>query len=71
VKELKRAVERCEKKIDELQASLDAAIEELFNPKPTTDFAEVNRKVRTLQFEIDRYTEDWEKAATELEELQK
>ena len=71
VKELKRAVERCEKKIDELQASLDAASEELFNPKPTTDFAEVNRKVRTLQFEIDRYTEDWEKAATELEELQK
>ena len=71
VKELKRTVERCEKKIDELQASLDAASEELFNPKPTTDFAEVNRKVRTLQFEIDRYTEDWEKAATELEELQK
>ena len=71
VKELKRTVERCEKKIDELQASLDAASEELFNPKPTTDFAEVNRMVRTLQFEIDRYTEDWEKAATELEELQK
>jgi ATP-binding cassette subfamily F protein 3 len=71
VKELKRTVERCEKKIDELQAALDAASEELFNPKPSTDFAEVNRKVRTLQFEIDRYTEDWEKAATELEGLQK
>ncbi|MGN0847395.1 MAG: ABC-F family ATP-binding cassette domain-containing protein [Kiritimatiellia bacterium] len=70
VKELKRKVETCEKKIEELQAALDAASEELFNPKPTTDFAEANRQVRTLQFEIDRYTEDWEKAATELEALQ-
>ena len=70
VKELKRKVETSEKKIEELQAALDAASEELFNPKPTTDFAEANRKVRTLQFEIDRYTEDWEKAAMELEELQ-
>jgi hypothetical protein len=25
--------------------------------------------VRTLQFEIDRYTADWEEAATELEAL--
>ena len=69
VKELKRAVEHCEKKIEELQAELDAASEELFNPKPTTDFAEANRKVRTLQFEIDRYTDEWEKAATELESI--
>ena len=35
----------------------------------TTDFAEANRKVRTIQFEIDRYTADWEEAATKLEEL--
>ena len=70
VKELKRRIETAEKKIDELQAELDAASEELFNPKPTTDFAEVNRKVRTLQFEIDRYTADWEEAGTELETLQ-
>jgi len=70
VKELKKKVEQCEKKIETLQAELDAASAELFNPTPTTNFAEVNRKVRTLQFEIDRYTEDWEKAATELEELQ-
>ena len=70
VKELKKKVEHCEKKIETLQAELDVASAELFNPTPTTNFAEVNRKVRTLQFEIDRYTEDWEKAATELEELQ-
>ena len=69
VRELKKKVEECEKKIEELQASLDAASEELFNPQPNTDFGEVNRKVRTLQFEIDRYTLDWENAATELEEL--
>ena len=69
VKELKKRVETAERKIDELQAALDAASAELFNPTPDTDFAELNRKVRTLQFEIDRYTEDWEVAATELEEL--
>lgn len=70
VKVLKKTVETCERKIDELQKALDAASEELFNPGPNTDFAEANRRVRTLQFEIDRYTADWETAATELEELQ-
>ena len=70
MKELKKKVELCEKKIDELQKALDTASEELFQPKPTTDFAEVNRQVRTLQFEIDRYTADWEEAATELERIQ-
>ena len=69
VKELKQRIETAERKIDELQAALDAASAELFNPTPTTDFAEANRKVRTLQFEIDRYTADWEAASLELEEL--
>jgi ATP-binding cassette subfamily F protein 3 len=69
VKELKRRVETAERKLDELQKALDEASAELFNPTATTDFAEVNRVVRTLQFEIDRYTLDWEEAATELEEL--
>ena len=69
VKELKRRVETAERKLEELQKSLDEASAELFNPTPATDFAEVNRVVRTLQFEIDRYTADWEEAATELEEL--
>ena len=71
VKALKKRIETAESKIDELQKSLDEASAELFNPTPTTDFAEVNRKVRMLQFEIDRYTADWEEAATELEKLQK
>ena len=71
VKALKKRIETAESKIDALQKSLDEASAELFNPTPTTDFAEVNRVVRTLQFEIDRYTADWEDAATELEELQK
>ncbi len=70
LKELKKRIETAEKKIDELQKALDEASAELFNPKPDTDFAEANRKVRTLQFEIDRYTADWEEAATELESLE-
>ena len=69
VKELKRRMETAEKKLEELQKALDEASAELFNPTPTTDFAEVNRKVRTLQFEIDRYTAEWEEAGTELESL--
>ncbi len=69
VKELKKRVETAEKKLEELQKSLDEASAELFNPKPTTNFEEANRTVRTLQFEIDRYTADWEEAATELEQV--
>lgn len=69
VKELKKRVATAEQKLDELQKQLDEASAELFNPKPDTNFAEVNRTVRTLQFEIDRYTADWEEAATELESL--
>ena len=70
VKELKKRIETAERKIDELQKALDEASAELFNPTPSTDFAEANRKVRTLQFEIDRYTADWEEAAGELEKLE-
>ena len=69
LKALKARVEKAEKKVEELQQALDEASAELFNPTPATDFAEVNRKVRTLQFEIDRYTADWEEAAAELEKL--
>ena len=71
VRELRRRVETAEKKLEELQAALEAASEELFNPKPTTNFAEANRQVQIIQYEIDRYTKDWEDAATELEALEK
>ena len=71
MRELKKRVETAEKKLEELQAALDAASEELFNPKPTTNFAECNRQVQVIQYEIDRYTQDWEEAATELEKLQR
>jgi ATP-binding cassette subfamily F protein 3 len=69
VKELKKRISAAEKKIDELQAKLDEASAELFNPGPDTDFAEANRLVRTLQFEIDRYTLEWEEASLKLEEF--
>ncbi len=71
VRELKKRVETAEKKLEELQAALEAASEELFNPKPTTNFAEANRQVQVIQYEIDRYTKDWEDAAMELEALEK
>ena len=36
-------------------------------PDGFASLEELNRKVRTFQFEIDRYTAEWEFAATELE----
>jgi ATP-binding cassette subfamily F protein 3 len=71
LRELRRRVETAEKKLEELQAALETTSEELFNPKPTTNFAEANRQVQIIQYEIDRYTKDWEDAATELEALEK
>ncbi len=69
VKELKKRISTAEKKLEELQAALDEASAELFNPTPSTDFAEANRRVRTIQAEIDRYTADWEEASLSLEDL--
>ena len=69
MKELKARVEAAEKKLDELQKALDEASAGLFNPAPDTDFAEANRKVRVLQAEMDRYSAEWEEAATELESM--
>ena len=70
VKALKQRVATAEKKLEELQAALDAASEELFNPKPTTNFAECNRQVQIIQYEIERYTQEWEDAGMELEKFQ-
>ncbi len=70
VNALKKRIATAERKVDELQKSLDEASAELFRPTPTTDFETLNRTVRTLQFEIERYTADWEKASEELEALQ-
>ena len=70
VKELKKRIETAEAKLDEWQKALDEASAELFNPKPDTDFAEANRKTRTAQTEIDRWTAEWEDAAEALEKLQ-
>ncbi len=67
IKELKRRIQTAERKLEELQTALDEASAELFNPTPQTDFALANRRVRTIQAEIDRYTEDWESASIELE----
>ena len=69
VKALKGKILNCETKLESLQHDLDEASEVLFNPKPGTDFAEANRKVRVIQSEIDRYTADWEEASLALEEL--
>ena len=70
LRELRRRVETAKKKLEEFQAALETTSEELFNPKPTTNFAEANRQVQIIQYEIDRYTKDWEDAATELEALE-
>ncbi len=42
----------------------------LLSSNPTTNFAEANRQVQIMQYEIDRYTKDWKDATTELEALE-
>lgn len=70
IRALKKRIETAEAKTEELQKALDEASAVLFAPVPGTDFAEANRKVRTIQFELERYEKDWEEASQELEELQ-
>ncbi|MBR7180881.1 MAG: ATP-binding cassette domain-containing protein [Kiritimatiellae bacterium] len=69
VKKLKERIETAEKKTAEYEAELEDASAGLFNPVPGTDFAELNRRVRLAQTEIDRWTAEWEAASLELEEL--
>ncbi|MDD2598974.1 MAG: ABC-F family ATP-binding cassette domain-containing protein [Kiritimatiellae bacterium] len=71
IRELKRKVERAEKRITQLESELEKLSETLFNPTPETDFAKTNQRLRAVQDQLEGHTKDWERDAEELEEVLK
>ena len=71
IKALKTKVDKAEADIARLEEELEELSAELFNPTPETDFSTVNKRVKVVQDQIEVFTEEWEKDAEELEELQK
>ena len=70
IKALKSKVDKAERRIAELEQELEELSGELFNPTPDTDFAAVNKRLKYVQDQIAIFTEEWERDAEELEELQ-
>lgn len=70
VNALKKKVTVAENKITELEAELESLSAVLFNPAPNTDFAETNKRLKYVQDQLDFYTEEWERDATELDRIQ-
>ncbi|MBO7653910.1 MAG: hypothetical protein J6U40_03220, partial [Kiritimatiellae bacterium] len=71
IRALKMKVEQEEKKIAELEAELEELSAVLFNPQPGTDFAATNKRLKWVQDQLDVFTEEWERDASELDRLQK
>ncbi|MBP5226160.1 MAG: ABC-F family ATP-binding cassette domain-containing protein [Kiritimatiellae bacterium] len=71
IRALKTKVEQEEKKIAELEAELEELSAVLFNPQPGTDFAATNKRLKWVQDQLDVFTEEWERDASELDRLQK
>lgn len=70
MKELKKRVATAEAKITELEKELEDLSAQLFQPKPDTDFAAVNKQLKWVQDQLDVFTEEWERDASELDALQ-
>ena len=68
---LKRRVEAAEKKIEALEAEERALNELLSSGSPDIDFAATGSKLRNVQMQLHLTALDWEKDASELEQLQK
>ncbi|MBP5321176.1 MAG: ABC-F family ATP-binding cassette domain-containing protein [Kiritimatiellae bacterium] len=71
IRSLKAKVEQEEKKITELEAELEELSAVLFNPQPGTDFAATNKRLKWVQDQLDVFTEEWERDASALDQLQK
>jgi len=71
IRSLKDKVSRAEARISELEAELEALSGVLFNPTPETDFSATNRRLKYVQDQLSAFSEEWERAATELDRLQR
>lgn len=68
---LKSKVAKAETRIAELEAELESLSAVLFNPTPETDFAATNKRLKYVQDQLEVFSEEWERDATELERLQR
>lgn len=69
IRELRKRVEKNEQRIIKLEQELEDLSAILFNPTPDTDFADTNRRLKHCQDRLELHTAEWERDATELEEL--
>jgi len=70
MKALKNRVARAESKIAALEEELEKLSEVLFQPKPDTDFAKTNQRLRVIQDDLEKFTNEWERDSEKLEKLQ-
>ena len=68
-KGLKADIAKCEDQIQIYEQERARLIEQLSSAGPSTDFAELNRRLKELQSEIERYTQRWEQRVAELEAM--
>lgn len=71
VRALRERVTKAEARIAELEAELETVSEVLFNPKPDTNFAETNKRLKYVQDQLAAINEDWERDASELDRLER
>ena len=70
IRALKEKVAKTEARITELEAELETLSGILFNPEPDTDFAATNKRLKVVQDQIEVFSEEWERDASDLERLQ-
>jgi len=71
VRALRERVAQAEARIAELEAELETVSEVLFNPKPDTNFAETNKRLKYVQDQLATTNEEWERDASELDRLER
>ncbi len=69
-KKYEKEVARLEAKLEQTDTESRQILEQL-NTGETTNFSTLNRRLHELHIDQERYTEEWEKAATKLEEILK
>ncbi|MDP6522965.1 MAG: ABC-F family ATP-binding cassette domain-containing protein [Kiritimatiellia bacterium] len=70
-KQLKRRVRHAENTIESLESEMIRLVEELGERSPGTDFEDLNRRLKTVQAEIEQHTTEWEESAALLEDMEK
>jgi ATP-binding cassette subfamily F protein 3 len=71
IKSLRERVTKAEARIAELEAELEKLSGVLFNPSAETNYAATNRRLKYVQDQLSALSEEWERDATELNQLQR